>query len=161
MKKVNSPYIALIVLLVVSLFSFKEAHESLNPAEDWNKVLSDVELAKIKTIKIMESMPPEAYDFAPAKSVLAFSDKAHDAIHEVEFLTVELKDDPNWYPEHEYVTKKEAVIELASTTFDQLTSTLNDVKVSPEIEKSVKKFLLSNAEANGQMKIYLDLLSAE
>ncbi len=154
MKIFNVPYVALILVVAVSLLAFKEAHTTSKT--HFQLLKEDLTEAKFETLQLMEAMPHEYYDFRPKKSLLPFRDQAHEVIHSIEFLALEAQDsNSEWSPDHEYVTAKKDLIELTESSFAYLEGALEQSPQGEGLNDELASFLTENAKQRAQLEMYL------
>ncbi len=158
MKIFNIPYMALILLVAVSLFAFKEAHTNFPKNTHLSSLKKDVFQAQMKTLDLLKAMPEEHYDFKPSNSLLAFNDRAHEIVHEAEFLIVKINPkDESLVPDHEYLTEKDELIQLASRSFQVMNEQIEKSSNDSVLANELFTFLQENNRHRAQMEVYLTL----
>lgn len=156
MKNINIPYILLIVLLVVSIVSFKAAHNGIN-SKELNAAKDNLIEAKSVTLEILDAMPAEFYSFQPNEEVLAFMDQVHFLVHDINALALSLQSSEDWNGDHRYFQNKKELVDWTSRSFDLLLNAAMDKGAEANTIAELNRFLVENAKHNGQLQLYLSM----
>ncbi len=160
MQKINLPYIALIVLVVVSIFSFKVAHENMETSSQLELLKTGIKRAGDSSVDLLMAMPESHYTFRPNEEMKSFAGEAGHMIRKLEQLHNSLN---TGYASQKMrnLHNKSAIINEIDYSFDCLQTSLEMGRYDQDVHARITDFLSVNENQRNKLMVYLVLKGIE
>lgn len=156
MNRINIPYILLIVLLAVSVLSFKAAHiEKVQSERD--DIRQQLLSSKVRTLDILNAMPAEDYIFQPNEVVMTFEDQAKGIFADINTAMSMIQS--GWQPvkQSHVASSKAYLIENIDRGFESLINEIDKKEFNSPLVSVAEQFITQNTNKRGQMLLYLQM----